>query len=63
MWPYAKGSVRGQSIEPLYKTLPAIINNDKLFYELLVLIDTIRIGRAREIKIAIKELEKRLYHD
>lgn len=63
VWPYAKGSVRGQSIEPLYKTLPAIINNDKLFYELLVIIDALRIGRARETNIAIKELEKRLFHD
>lgn len=60
VWPYAKGNQRGQSIEPLYKTLPAIIQEDKLFYELLAIIDTIRVGRARELKIAIEELEKRL---
>jgi hypothetical protein len=31
-----------------------------LFYQLLATIDTIRVGRAREVKIAIEELEKRV---
>jgi hypothetical protein len=62
VWPYAKGNQRGQAIEPLYKTLPATVQEDKLFYELLAITDTIRVGRAREIKIAIEELEKRLQH-
>jgi hypothetical protein len=39
-----------------------VAQNDKLFYELLVIIDTIRVGRAREIKIAVEELEKRIDH-
>jgi hypothetical protein len=62
VWPYAKGVQRGQTIEPLYKTLPAVVQNDNVLYELLVITDTIRIGRSREIKIAIEELEKRLQH-
>lgn len=62
VWSYAKGNQRGQAIEPLYKTLPAVVKDDNLFYELLVITDTIRIGRSREIKIAIEELEKRLQH-
>ena len=62
VWPYAKGSIRGQAIEPLYKTLPQIVHEDKLFYELLTIVDTIRVGRVREIKIAIDELNKRLKH-
>ena len=62
VWPYAKGNIRGQKIEPLYKTLPIAVQDDKLFYELLVIIDTIRIGRVREIKIATEELEKRLHY-
>lgn len=61
VWPYAKGKQRGQAIEPLYKTLPAMVEEDKLFYELLTIVDTIRIGRVREVKIAIEELKKRLY--
>ena len=42
--------------------IPAIIHEDKLFYELRVIVDTIRVGRTREMKIAIEELEKRLQH-
>ncbi len=62
VWPYAKGNHRGQAIEPLYKTLPQIVQEDELFYELLTIVDTIRVGRVREIKIAIDELNKRLKH-
>ncbi|MFC2080387.1 hypothetical protein ACFLRQ_02820 [Bacteroidota bacterium] len=62
VWPYAKGSQRGQSIEPLYKTVPQIVHQDAYFYELLTIVDTIRVGRVREIKIAIDELNKRLKH-
>lgn len=62
VWSYAKGSHRGQAIEPLYKTLPQIVQEDKLFYEMLTIVDTIRVGRVREIKIAIDELKKRLTH-
>ena len=60
VWPYAQGIMRGQAIEPLYRTLPAAIQDDLLFYHLLVIVDTLRVGRAREIKIAVQELEKRL---
>lgn len=60
VWPYAKGTHRGQAIEPLYNTLPHISQNDKLLFELLAIVDTIRVGRAREIQIAVNELNKRL---
>jgi len=62
VWQYAKGSHRGQAIEPLYKTLPGVVDGDKLFYELLAIIDTIRVGRVREKKFAVYELKKRLKH-
>lgn len=60
VWPYAKGTFRGQTIEPLYKTLPEIAPNDKSFYELITIVDTLRVGRVREIKIATDELNLRL---
>jgi hypothetical protein len=60
VWSNAKGTHRGQAIEPLYKTLPDIVHEDKAFYELLTIVDTLRVGRVREIKIAIDELTKRL---
>ncbi len=63
VWANAKGSHRGQAIEPLYKSLPQMVKEDKLLYELLTIVDTIRVGRVREIKIAIDELKKRLKYD
>ncbi len=60
VWSSVDGSHRGQAIEPLYKTVPNHVQEDPLFYELLVIVDTLRVGRAREINIAKEELEKRL---
>lgn len=62
VWPYAKGNARGQAIEPLYETLPEAVQEDPMFYELMVIVDTLRVGRAREINIAVEELQKRLNH-
>lgn len=59
VWPYAEGDQRGLALEPLYRSVPASIAKypDQLFYEMLVLIDSIRSGRARERSIAIKLLK------
>lgn len=59
VWACSKGTERGQSIEPLYKTVPEIVNGDAELYELLAIVDTIRVGRIREITIAVNELKKR----
>lgn len=63
VWPYAEGDVRGLALEPLYRSVPDSIvqYSDKLFYELLVLVDTIRSGRARERNIAITLLKERIH--
>ncbi|STX50459.1 Uncharacterised protein [Legionella busanensis] len=62
VWPYAEGECRGLALEPLYRSVPQAISKhpDQLFYELLALIDAIRIGRARERNIAIKLLREKL---
>ncbi|MBX2843994.1 MAG: hypothetical protein KTR26_19635 [Flammeovirgaceae bacterium] len=60
VWPYSKGTERGEAIEPLYKTIPEVVLQDKAFYALMVIVDTLRVGRVREIKIAKTELERRL---
>lgn len=58
VWPSSKGTMRGQAIEPLYKTVPEVAIEDKELYELMALVDAIRVGRAREVQLAIEELEK-----
>jgi len=62
VWPYAEGEHRGLALEPLYRSVPQAIakHPDQPFYELLVLIDAIRSGRARERKIAIELLREKL---
>ncbi len=60
VWPHPEGSVRGLSCEPLYKTAPDAALRDAALYEYLALVDTLRIGRAREVAMARAELERRL---
>ena len=60
VWPDAQGEVRGSAFSPLYSLAPRAALSDPQLYEFLVLVDAIRGGRAREQKIAIKELRKRL---
>jgi len=58
VWPCKNGSVRGISIEPLYKTVEQAIAQDNELYQLLVITDTLRIGKVREREIALQELDK-----
>ncbi|HEX4602934.1 MAG TPA: hypothetical protein VH724_03000 [Candidatus Angelobacter sp.] len=60
VWPDPGGPVRGAAFEPLYRSVPAAARRDPCLYELLALVDAIRDGRARERKIAEKELLMRL---
>jgi len=60
VWPYAAGKVRGHGIVPLYSSVPDAAMNDSALYELLALVDAVRVGRTREKDLALKELEKRI---
>lgn len=65
VWPFAEGTVRGITFEPLHKTVPLAAAKDPVLYELLALIDGLRDGRSRERQIAERELAirlKRLLH-
>ena len=60
VWPYEFGDARGQSLEPLYKTVPKAVKTDKELYEFLSLLDVVRIGKLRERKTAEELLRKKL---
>lgn len=60
VWPDRFGPLRGQSVEPLYHTVPQAVAADKQLHELLAITDTLRMGRTREREIAIEELDKYL---
>ena len=60
VWPDPEGSAFGSSFLPLYKSAPRAAKADAALYELLVLVDAIRGGNARERNIGIKEIKDRL---
>lgn len=62
VWPSPNGKVRGQAVEPLYPSAPKAAGLDSEFYEMLALVDALRIGRARERRLAEDEVRKRLSH-
>jgi hypothetical protein len=52
--------MRGESLAPIYKSAPRAAQRDPELYELLVIADGLRAGRAREKQAAVKELKKKL---
>jgi hypothetical protein len=60
VWPSADGRVRGDSLVPLYDGAPGLVSRSPRLYELLTLVDAVRVGRARERRIAIKLLHQKL---
>lgn len=63
VWSHYLGTRRGFGVKPLYKTVPKIAEKNPALYELLIIVDTLRIGKVRETEIAIEELDKRLYNN
>ena len=60
VWPCGEGTMRGQSVPPLYESAPKAALRDPKLHELLALVDALRVGRARERQIALEELTRRL---
>jgi len=62
VWPDPEGMARGESVKPLYKTAPFAAQRDAKLYEVLCLVDALRIGRARERNLA-KSMLKTIFID
>ena len=62
VWADPEGTVRGFSIEPLHPSVPNAARANAELYELLALVDTLRVGQARERMLAEVELKVRLSH-
>jgi hypothetical protein len=56
VWPHPNGHERGISFSPLYKSIPEVAMKDDKLYAALGLVDALRLGRAREIRLAKKLL-------
>ena len=61
VWPSATGKIKGQAITPLYKSVPNAVVSDAKLYEMLALVDAIRVGSMREKNLAVLELKIRLW--
>jgi len=59
-WPDENGNMRGLLIQPLYASVVKAVKQDEQLYKLLASIDIIRVGRTRELKVAIEELQKNI---
>ena len=58
VWPEPDGTVRGESFEPLYRSVPKAAKKDPKLYEALCLVDALRGGRPRDRALAEKYLRK-----
>lgn len=60
VWPHPDGTARGPSLAPLSATAAQAALEDPALYELLSLLDALRVGRARERSLAAQHLRQRL---
>jgi len=57
VWPDENGWARGLAITPLHKGVPAAVQKDESLHSWLAAIDIIRVGKTRELKMAIDLLQ------
>jgi len=60
VWSDAQGRTKGQTVEPLFKSVTYAVRRDAELYALLALVDAIRIGQPRERNLATDLLANRL---
>ena len=60
VWPTARGHLVGAAIEPLLKSAFELPQRSRAVYDLLTLVDAIRIGTARDREVATRLLTERL---
>lgn len=60
VWPYPEGEARGPSLNPLCHQVPKSALADRALYELLSLVDAMRVGRSRERTLSQRLLSDRL---
>jgi hypothetical protein len=60
VWPDPRGPVVGQAIAPLLDKAALLPRKCPGVYELLALVDAIRIGRVRERAAALEKIKQRL---
>ncbi len=60
VWPDPEGKEKGMAVKPIYETVPMACRQDRNLYQLMALLDSLRVGSPRERKMAELELSKRI---
>lgn len=60
VWPHAEGTLRGESVEPLYPRAASVVARDAALHEWLALIDILRLKTGREAALAAAAIQKKL---
>lgn len=63
IWPSESGGTKGESLLPIYPTMPKAIQHDVVLHKLLALIDVVRVGEAKDRKTATDFLERMILGD
>lgn len=56
VWPFATGECKGVGLLPLHPCVPTAALADARLYAALALLDALRVGRARERKLALDQM-------
>ena len=60
VWPHDGGTARGKALLPLFPGAPELPDRNSQLYDLLTMVDALRVGSARIRKLASELLGKRL---
>jgi DNA-binding Lrp family transcriptional regulator len=60
VWPHPNGPAMGDAMEPLYDQATSLPTRCASVYDMLALVDALRVGRARERRIATQKLRERI---
>jgi hypothetical protein len=61
VWPDPKGEARGLELRPLHPAVVALARADAQMYELLALVDALRMGDTRTRRLAVELLRARIH--
>jgi hypothetical protein len=61
--PSARRPTSGESILPLYPSVPLACQRDARLYRLMALVDVVRVGEPAEQKVAVDSLKKAILRD
>lgn len=60
VWAHPEGHTYGFEVVPLHASVPKVASKDVGVYDVLALVDALRVGAAREREISLNELKARL---